>query len=183
MLLRNCDRQVGAVVALVPLLVLLLVAVGSRASPQDVLILETENVRDVNDPEKRANYYDPRVGPISSCAPFQTCLPLSQCLDAHYELARVCLLTGDRSAVCGYTDGAEPLICCNRRLYDGAENLQQQFGGGGAPQFVGIAPPMNGLNGPGCGRPLVQSQLYRGLGAFPFVARVGFKSEDEFSEV
>lgn len=133
---------------------------------QDVKILETENRE-----SRSQSYYH---GPISSCAVFQSCIPLSQCLDSHYEIAKSCLLTGDRSSVCGYTDGAEPLICCNRRVVlDSPDNLQQY--NPIPPSYVGYNP--TGINSPSCGRSIVQSQIYRGLGAFPFVSRIGFKSE------
>lgn len=136
---------------------------------QDVKIVETES-------RSTGYYHDQRLGPISSCAVFQTCLPLSQCSDAHYEVAKSCLLIGDRSAVCGYTDGSEPLICCNRRvLLDAPETLQQHYAPPSAATFATYNP--TGLNSVACGRSLVQSQIYRGLGAFPFVARIGFKSK------
>lgn len=147
------------------------------AAQGEVKIEETES--------RSSGYYqDPRLGPISNCAVFQTCLPLSQCLDSHYEVAKACLLTGDRSSVCGYTDGTEPLVCCNRRVYaDPPDNLQHF----GPPQQQQQQQPVvpasisgynpTGLNSASCGRTLVQSQIYRGLGAFPFVARIGFKSE------
>lgn len=161
--------------SLLVLMILVIVVVRGK----DVKIIETES--------RSSNYYqDPRLGPISSCAVFQTCLPLSQCMDAHYELARGCLLTGDRSSVCGYTDGTEPLICCNRRVVMDNPEALQNFGSSngvvpppainGAPSFATLYNP-TGLNSASCGRSLVQSQIYRGLGAFPFVARVGFKSE------
>lgn len=145
---------------------------------QDVKIMETES--------RSSGYYqDPRMGPISNCAVFQTCLPLSQCQESHYEVAKACLLAGDRSSVCGYSDGSEPLICCNRRVVmDSPDNLQN-FGSplGQQPSIVGAVAPSysaynpTGLNSISCGRSLVQSQIYRGLGAFPFVARIGFKSK------
>lgn len=56
---------------------------------------------------------------------------------------------GDRSMYCGGTQ-YEPFICCPK------SPLEQ-----------------NSV----CGKTLVSGQFYRGLGAFPFVARVGFKSK------
>lgn len=162
-------RLVGAILG--HLLVLVAISSESVLGQQEVKILETES--------RSSGYYqDPRLGPISSCAVFQTCLPLSQCMDSHYEVAKACLLSGDRSSVCGYTDGAEPLICCNRRIsMDSPDNLQHFAPPltAGTPAFQTYNP--TGLNTVSCGRSLVQSQIYRGLGAFPFVARIGFKSE------
>lgn len=151
------------------LIVLLLVLRSKWAIVEggDVKILETENRE-----ARSQSYYQ---GPISSCAVFQACIPLSQCLDSHYEVAKSCLLSGDRSSVCGYTDGSEPLICCNRRvILDSPDNLQQQYNPVLPPAYAGYNP--TGLNSPSCGRSFVQSQIYRGLGAFPFIARIGFKS-------
>lgn len=159
-------------------LVLLVITSVLGAEPE-LSVVETEPEADRDNLEKRSNtYFNTRIGTISSCAPFQTCLPLAQCVDSHYELAKSCLLTGDRSSVCGYTDGSEPLTCCNRRgiAQDGIDTLPQ-FGpitnNNNPPSFVSN---LDGINSMSCGRSLIQSQFYRGLGAFPFVARIGFKS-------
>ena len=75
------------------------------------------------------------------------CIALSECPEMFYEAARSCS-SGDRSIFCGNSD-FEPLVCCPRNPLDGDHT---------------------------CGKNLVHGQLYKGLGAFPFIARVGFKS-------
>lgn len=147
-----------------------------------VLIVLADDVKIMEESRSSGYYQESRLGPVSTCAVFQTCLPMSQCLDGTYEVARACLLVGDRSSVCGYTDH-EPLICCNRRVVmDSPDSLQQY----NPPQLQPVQQPgppsfqlanPTGLNNGMCGRSLVQAQIYRGLGAFPFVARIGFKSK------
>lgn len=87
----------------------------------------------------------------SVCEASSECLPLSECTYLmQYQAARMCL-TGDRSMSCGSTS-VEPYVCCPRGKL--AQEGQQA-----------------------CGKSLVSGQFYKGLGSFPFVARIGFKSE------
>lgn len=84
-----------------------------------------------------------------ACDAGSECLPLSECTYVmQYQAARTCL-TGDRSMSCGSTS-LEPYVCCPR----------------GRVETVHA-----------CGKSLVAGQFYKGLGSFPFVARIGFKSE------
>lgn len=81
------------------------------------------------------------------CDVTSECLPLSECTIIQYKAAKSCL-TGDRSLNCGASD-VEPYVCCPRKL----DNVKS------------------------CGKSLVTGQFYKGLGSFPYVARIGFKSE------
>lgn len=82
------------------------------------------------------------------CTGPSECVPLAECSQIFYEAAKTCY-SGDRSLLCGISD-FETYVCCPRS----ANNLQSS-----------------------CGKSLVQGPYYKGLGAFPFVARIGFKSE------
>lgn len=75
------------------------------------------------------------------------CVPMSECQAMYYEVAKSCY-NGNRELYCGGTQ-YEPYICCPKSPLE-----------------------HNSV----CGKTLVSGQFYRGLGAFPFVARVGFKS-------
>lgn len=81
------------------------------------------------------------------CDVSSECLPLSECTIIQYQAAKSCF-TGDRSLHCGASD-VEPYVCCPRKL----DNVKS------------------------CGKSLVTGQFYKGLGSFPYVARIGFKSE------
>lgn len=85
-----------------------------------------------------------------ACPGGRICVPMSECTAMYYEVAKSCY-NGDRSMYCGGTQ-YEPYICCPK------SPLEQ-----------------NSV----CGKTLVSGQFYRGLGAFPFVARIGFKSKCE----
>lgn len=76
------------------------------------------------------------------------CVPMSECTTMYYEVAKTCY-NGDRSMYCGGTQ-FEPNICCPKSPLERSTV---------------------------CGKTLVTGQFYRGLGAFPFVARIGFKSK------
>lgn len=84
----------------------------------------------------------------SSCLGGTMCVPMSECTSMYYEVAKSCY-NGDRSMYCGGTQ-YEPYICCPKSPLDHS-NV--------------------------CGKTLVAGQFYRGLGAFPFVARIGFRSK------
>lgn len=86
----------------------------------------------------------------SSCSGGRLCVPVSDCQGMYYEAAKSCF-AGDRTMFCGGTQ-YDPYICCPKSPVE-----------------------LNRV----CGKSLVSGQFYRGLGAFPFVARIGFKSECE----
>lgn len=83
-----------------------------------------------------------------SCTGGRVCVPMSDCAAMYYEAAKTCY-NGDRSMYCGGTQ-YEPHICCPKSPLERSSV---------------------------CGKSLVTGQFYRGLGAFPFVARIGFKSK------
>lgn len=84
----------------------------------------------------------------TACSGGRICVPMSDCAAMYYEVAKSCY-SGDRSMYCGGTQ-YEPYICCPKSPIE-----------------------HNSV----CGKTLVSGQFYRGLGAFPFVARIGFKSK------
>lgn len=86
--------------------------------------------------------------PSSVCTAGRQCVPMSDCSALYYEAAKSCF-AGDRSMYCGGTQ-YEPYICCPKSPLE-----QSQV----------------------CGKSLVSGQSYKGLGAFPFLARIGFKSK------
>lgn len=75
----------------------------------------------------------------------------------------------DRSLFCGANQNYEPFICCPVSYT--------------TPSFQGESTNTNSnvnyqdkLSG-ACGKALIQGNYYKKLGAFPFAARVGFKSK------
>uniref|UniRef100_A0ABK9NE27 Peptidase S1 domain-containing protein n=1 Tax=Glossina morsitans morsitans TaxID=37546 RepID=A0ABK9NE27_GLOMM len=83
----------------------------------------------------------------TECSIGTECTPLQDCTTMVYEVAKMCYY-GDKSFFCGASGGEVPYVCC----------------------------PSNPLEkNQICGRTLVQGQYYRGLGTYPFIARVGFK--------
>ncbi|XP_037024594.1 chymotrypsin-like protease CTRL-1 [Bradysia coprophila] len=88
----------------------------------------------------------------STCDGLNDCVPLSECLALQYHVAKACY-SGDRSIYCGISEH-EPYVCCPRNRFEKVNS---------------------------CGRNLVSGQHYKGLGAFPFVARIGFKNTNTAS--
>lgn len=82
------------------------------------------------------------------CSGGRICMPMSDCHQMTYEAAKACY-TGDQSLFCGGS-GYEPYVCCPKSSLESSQM---------------------------CGKSLVSGQFYKGLGSFPFVARVGFKSK------
>ncbi|XP_055709441.1 venom protease-like [Phlebotomus papatasi] len=135
------------------LVIFLVYATLAGCTPQDsdaeLFIGSLENVDEPTHQQQRSYYQ-------TSCFGFQNCVPLSNCPEMHFEAAKACYL-GDRSLFCG-TSGSEPMVCCTN---NGEHTDTQQSGS-----------PIN----TDCGKSLVRGQFYKGLGAFPFAARVGFKN-------
>lgn len=92
--------------------------------------------------------FDVETRSSGTCLGGRMCVPMSECTAMYYEVAKSCY-NGDRSMYCGGTQ-YEPYICCPRSPLEHSSV---------------------------CGKTLVSGQFYRGLGAFPFVARIGFKSK------
>jgi hypothetical protein len=89
---------------------------------------------------------------------------------------------------CGVNQNFEPYVCCP--IYTSPNFLSDQppsasgSSAGSAIGTGGSAPGNNFNNFNGldrlsgvCGKTLIQGNAYRKLGAYPFVARIGFKSE------
>lgn len=82
----------------------------------------------------------------TECSVGTECTPLHDCTAMIYEVAKMCYY-GDKSLFCG--GGEEmPYVCCPSSPLE-----KNQV----------------------CGKSLVQGHFYRGLGTYPFVARIGFK--------
>lgn len=89
-----------------------------------------------------------------SCPGLTECVPLAECPELLLEISRQCY-RGDFSLSCGVNE-YEPHVCCPR---------------------VVTSPTFNDQRAPAaCGKSIVQGDFYNGLGAYPFVARIGFKS-------
>ncbi|XP_058449201.1 venom protease [Malaya genurostris] len=85
-----------------------------------------------------------------SCPGRSECVPLAECPELLLETARQCY-RGDFSLSCGVNE-LEPHVCCpTQNKYDDQADT-------------------------GCGKSIVQGDFYSGLGAYPFVARIGFKN-------
>uniref|UniRef100_A0A182PE86 ethanolamine-phosphate cytidylyltransferase n=1 Tax=Anopheles epiroticus TaxID=199890 RepID=A0A182PE86_9DIPT len=89
-----------------------------------------------------------------SCPGLSECVPLAECPELLLEISRQCY-RGDFSLSCGVNE-YEPHVCCPRVT----------------------SPPFNDQRGSAatCGKSIVQGDFYNGLGAYPFVARIGFKN-------
>lgn len=102
-----------------------------------------------------ASGYEPKSFYRISCPGQSECVPLADCPELLLETARQCY-RGDFSLSCGVNE-LEPHVCCPRtpNRFDDDRNGENV----------------------GCGKSIVQGDYYNGLGAFPFVARIGFKSK------
>jgi len=83
----------------------------------------------------------------SGCSVGTECTPLHDCTALIYEVARSCYY-GDKSLYCGGASEELPYVCCPSSPLE-----KNQV----------------------CGKSLVQGHFYKGLGSYPFVARIGFK--------
>ena len=124
----------------------------------DHIIIETENVK--TDREGRAT--GERAGYQLACPSNSECTALRDCPLILLEATTRCY-NSDRSLFCGVNQNFEPYVCCPTiPSYDGNSN--------------NLNYPVDKFNGI-CGKSLVQGSAYKKLGAFPFVARIGFKSK------
>lgn len=103
-----------------------------------------------NPPETR-DYYGNVGGDAKDsflCYGIGSCVPIQECGDNYpLEAARKCY-NGEKNIFCGVDNQNQPMVCCPK--------IRRDF--------------------ETCGRSLVQGKNYKGLGAFPFVVRVGFRS-------
>ncbi|EDX05467.1 GD21783 [Drosophila simulans] len=83
----------------------------------------------------------------TGCSVGTECTPLHDCTALIYEVARSCYY-GDKSLYCGGASEELPYVCCPSSPLE-----KNQV----------------------CGKSLVQGHFYKGLGSYPFVARIGFK--------
>lgn len=96
-----------------------------------------------------------------ACPGNSDCVALRDCPQILVEATTRCY-NSDRSMFCGVNQNYEPYVCCPSPSYvaDASNNFNAH----------------DKLAGP-CGKSLIQGSFYKKLGAYPFVARVGFKSE------
>lgn len=125
-----------------------------------------------------------------ACPGLNDCVPLRECSQILAEATKRCY-NNDRSLFCGVNQNYEPYICCP--TYQSPTYVQTPTYGGGvqSPNYAAqlptfIAEGTNQFSGPDklssqCGKSLIQGNFYKKLGAFPFVARIGFKSK--FSQI
>ncbi|XP_053692139.1 venom protease [Sabethes cyaneus] len=86
------------------------------------------------------------------CPGGSECVALAECPQLLLETARQCY-RGDFSLSCGVNE-LEPYVCCPKLVHNKYDDRADG----------------------GCGKSIVQGDFYHGLGAFPFVARIGFKN-------
>lgn len=98
--------------------------------------------------ERQAGGSFPNLKDFFSCSGHGTCVPIMECGENYaLEAARRCY-NGDKNVFCGVDSRGEPMVCCSKNRRDFET----------------------------CGKTLVQGRTYKGLGAYPFVVRIGFRS-------
>ncbi|CAD7086315.1 unnamed protein product [Hermetia illucens] len=113
----------------------------------DHLIIDSPQQPDqIDQTDAASNAYEARTY-TQPCSGLSQCVPLSECSSMFVSIAKSCY-SGDRSMFCGGSDDV-PHVCCPSSPLE-----RNQV----------------------CGKSLVQGQFYRGLGTFPFIARIGFKN-------
>lgn len=127
----------------------------------DHIIIETENVKS---DDRGGRALDSSAQYRATCPGINDCVPLRECPQILIEATTRCY-NSDRTLFCGVNQNYEPYICCPSYQSpsfgnDGSDHLNNQ----------------DKLSGQ-CGKSLIQSTFYKKLGAHPFVARIGFKSE------
>lgn len=110
-----------------------------------------------------------------ACPGSSDCVLVRDCPQILVEATTRCY-NSDRSLFCGVNQNFEPYVCCPSS-YQSPNYQSPNFN---SPPYV--AEGTNHLNTPDrlsgtCGKSLIQSNYYKKLGAYPFVARIGFKSE------
>lgn len=123
-----------------------------RADEYPSIVINDDDVINLNgskwSPEgRRAEYYTD-VKNLFTCPGPGSCVPMVDCGENYaLEAARRCY-NGDKHVFCGVDARGEPMVCCDRTR----KNFEA------------------------CGKTLVQGRTYKGLGAYPFVVRIGFKN-------
>lgn len=127
------------------------------------MIIETENVKSESRESRAANSATYRL----ACPGLSECVPLRECPQLLVEATSRCY-NSDRSLFCGANQNYEPFICCPSTTYT-TPGFQ-------AESTINNVNYQDKLSG-SCGKALIQGNYYKKLGAFPFAARVGFKSK------
>lgn len=99
-----------------------------------------------------------------ACPGLSDCTALRDCPQILAEVTTRCY-NSDRSLFCGVNQNFEPYVCC-------PSYQSPSYVGETSNNLNNHADKLNGL----CGKSLIQGSAYKALGAFPFVARIGFKS-------
>lgn len=109
-----------------------------------------------------------------ACPGLNDCVPLRECPQILAEATSRCY-NHDRSLFCGANGNFEPFVCCP--ITYTSPPLQADYGGNNNGNNnnnnVNYQDKLSGS----CGKPLIQGSYYKKLGAYPFAARIGFKSE------
>lgn len=121
-----------------------------------------------NDREGRASSY--RL----ACPGLNDCVPLRECPHMLSEITTRCY-NNDRSLFCGVNSNFEPFVCCPIGYTSPPYQTDVGVGSSGNNNNNNVN-YQDKLSG-SCGKPLIQGSFYKKLGAYPFAARVGFKSK------
>lgn len=149
----------------------------SFVTPEHVIV-ESENIkaedREVREQRQSSNF---RL----ACPGLAQCVTLRECPQILAEATSRCY-NSDRSLFCGVNQNFEPYVCCP--VYQSPNFMHDQPSTGSMNNGNGNNFNYNGFNALDklsgtCGKSLIQGQgsSYKKLGAYPFVARIGFKSE------
>lgn len=116
------------------------------------VIAEFERINvDVNVANRGREPYITSIKDSYLCQGIGPCVSITECGDNYgLEAARRCY-NGDKSVFCGVDARQDPMVCCPRTT------TKKEY--------------------EACGKTLVQGKSYWGLGAYPFVVRVGFRSK------
>jgi hypothetical protein len=131
----------------------------------DHIIVETENLNTEN---RQNRAISESASYRLACPGLSECTALRDCPQILAEATTRCY-NSDRSLFCGVNQNFEPYVCC------------PSYPSYSTPTYAGES--SNNLNNPAdklsglCGKSLIQGSTYKKLGAFPFVARIGFKSK------
>jgi hypothetical protein len=104
-----------------------------------------------------------------ACPGLNDCVPLRECPQLLVEATSRCY-NNDRGLFCGANQNFEPFICCPV-AYTSPPSFQADASN--SNNNVNYQDKLSGS----CGKALIQGSFYKKLGAFPFAARIGFKSK------
>lgn len=105
-------------------------------------------VVDINSGKSRDLYGGGGAKDSFMCYGIGPCVPIQECGENYaLEAAQKCY-NGEKNIFCGVDAQGQPMVCCAKTRRDFET----------------------------CGKSLVQGKDYKGLGAYPFTVRVGFRS-------